>query len=72
MDKISASIIDSVINEIQKEKNMEKMRTKIIDPIILHTFQRLYPYILGTSVIFISTFMLALAIFLFNIRIHYK
>jgi len=72
MEKISSTIIDILIKEIKKQENMERMRTNIIDPIIHHTFSRLYPYIIGMSVIFISTFMLALAILLFNVKIHYR
>ena len=72
MDKISTIIIDSFVSEIKKKKNMEKMRNEIIDPIIRHTFKRIYPYLIVTSVIFISTFILAIAILLFNVRVHYK
>ena len=71
MDRITSSIIDCFIKEIKKKDNMEKMREELIDPIIHHTFKRLYPYIIVVSIVFISTFILALAILLFNMRIHY-
>jgi hypothetical protein len=72
MERITSSIIDSFIKEIKKKDNMEKMRTELINPIIHHTFKRLYPYIVVVSIIFVATFILAFAILLFNVRIHYK
>ena len=70
MEKITSVIIDSFIKEIKKKDNMEKMRIEIIDPIIRHTFGRIYPYLIVISVIFISTFILAIAILLFNVKVH--
>ena len=58
MDRITSSIIDCFIKEIKKKDNMEKMRSELIDPIIHHTFKRLYPYIIVVSIVFISTFIL--------------
>ena len=72
MDQITSSIIESFIKEIKKEKNMEMMRCEIIDPVIHHTFKRLYPYIISAAIIFIATFIMAIAILLFNVKIHYK
>ena len=72
METISSSIIDCFIKEIKKKDNMDKMRTELINPIIHHTFKRLYPYIVVVSIIFVATFILAFAILLFNVRIHYK
>jgi len=72
MEKIGSSIIDCFIKEIKKKDNMDKMRSELIDPIIHHTFKRLYPYIVVVSIIFVATFILAFAILLFNVRIHYK
>lgn len=72
MNNITTSIIDSFTKEIKKKENMEKMRIEIIDPIIHHTFKRLYPYIIVFSIIFVSTFILAFAILLFNVKIHYR
>ena len=71
MDKISSAIIDSFIKEIKKKKNMDLMRNELINPIVHHTFRRLYPYIIIVSIIFISTFIMAFAILLFNVKIHY-
>ena len=72
MERITSTIIDTFIKEIKKKENMEKMRTELINPIIHHTFKRLYPYIVVVSIIFVATFILAFAILLFNVKIHYK
>jgi hypothetical protein len=72
MERITSTIIDTFIKEIKKKENMDKMRTELINPIIHHTFKRLYPYIVVVSIIFVATFILAFAILLFNVKIHYK
>jgi len=40
----------------------------MIDPIIMYTFERLYPYIAAASVIFILTFLLAVIILVLVVR----
>jgi len=47
---------------------MNKIEQNLVEPLIIYTFKRLYPYILVCSVIFITTFLIALLILLLIIR----
>ena len=62
MNKIVDELTQYTLNEFKKEKNLNKMRVFVIDPLIEYTFKRLYPYILITSIIFFLTFILAIVI----------
>jgi len=62
LNKLSSELTEYFIEEIKKEDNVEKIKENVINPLIDYTFQRLYPYILITSVIFFLTFILAVII----------
>lgn len=55
-------IIDIFIEEISKNEVKEKINTHIVDPSMITLFERLYPYIIITSVIFILIFFMAITI----------
>ena len=62
LEKVTNEIINKILLEIKKEENLSKLQMNIIDPLIHYTFSQLYPYILGTSIIFILIFILTLVI----------
>tara|TARA_B100000925_G_C22005784_1_gene473613 strand:- start:3335 stop:3553 length:219 start_codon:yes stop_codon:yes gene_type:complete len=68
MSKIATDILDKVLLEVTKEDNMTRIEKKLIEPLLYYTFNRLYPYLMITSVIFILTFLLALLILLLLIK----
>ena len=61
--QITIDILNKFIIEIKKDENMQKIKENICDPAIDYIFQSLYPYLVVTSIIFILTFILAIAIF---------
>lgn len=61
-EKIKTELFDKLIDEISQEKYMDKMHTKVIDPLIRYTFDRLYPYLLATTIFFILIFIVAIMI----------
>tara|TARA_B100000315_G_C14010597_1_gene334321 strand:+ start:241 stop:468 length:228 start_codon:yes stop_codon:yes gene_type:complete len=61
--QFTCDILDKFINEIKKEENMDKIKENVLSPMVEYIFKRLYPYIVVTSIIFILTFVLAVAIF---------
>ena len=63
ISNITGEIIERLSNEFKKEENQKKIKTEMIDPIIMYTFNSLYPYIVGASVIFILTFLFVIIIF---------
>lgn len=58
---------DIIICEGKKEENVEKIK-QLMDPLIEYMFQKLYPYIVITSIMFVLTFTVALCILYMLIR----
>jgi hypothetical protein len=59
---ITKEAIDTILLETRKEDNMIKIKRDVMDPLIDYTFQKLYPYIVITSIMFFLIFILAIAI----------
>jgi len=55
-------VIDIIIEEISKQEIKDKINTHIVDPSMTTIFERLYPYIIITSIIFILIFFMAITI----------
>lgn len=55
--KLTNQLIEHFINELNKDDNREKIKIQLIDPLIYHILDRLYPYIIVTSIIFILIFL---------------
>ena len=68
ISKLATDMLDKTLLELSKEENMTKIEKKLIEPLLYYTFNRLYPYLMMTSVIFILTFLLALLILLLLIK----
>jgi hypothetical protein len=62
LNKLGCELSEYFIEEIKKEENVDKIKDRVINPLIEYTFHRLYPYILVTSIIFFLTFILAVTI----------
>ena len=60
--EICSTIIDKLVLEFKKEHNVKKIKKEILDPSIKYIIDKLYPYILATCVIFVLTFIMAVAI----------
>ena len=57
-------LVTQMIEEVKKPHNLDKIQLELLDPIVQYTFSRLYPYILATSVIFFTIFILVIYLFL--------
>lgn len=68
INKFVTEIAEHFITEVKKEQNMETLKSNLVNPLIDYTFQRLYPYILITSIIFFLTFILAVITFLLIVK----
>ena len=64
LNKFVLEIVDHFNKEIKKDENITLLKQHLVNPLIDYTFQRLYPYILVTSIIFFLTFILAVITFL--------
>lgn len=68
--KLTNELLEKIIVEIRKPENMSKIHINIIDPLIHYTFEKLYPYILISSIIFFLIFIFAFCIFIILIRLN--
>ena len=66
--KITSEVLEKIIEELRKPENMSKIHVGLVDPLIHYTFNRLYPYIIVSSVIFLLTFLLAITILLLILK----
>ena len=68
--KLTEELLEKIINEVKKPENMSKIHNNIIDPLIHYTFDKLYPYILISSIVFFLIFIFAFCIFIILLRIN--
>ena len=76
MDTIKNNLInesiDIIIREIAKEETKKKINTYIIEPSFTYAFDRLYPYIVITCIIFVLMLMMTFIIVIILIRNNQK
>ena len=68
INKISNDFIDILNKYFSNEENNKKIRSTIIDPMIIYIFDKFYPYLLLTGGIIVFIFLLVLSIFILIIR----
>jgi hypothetical protein len=61
------SIIDTVIIEINKKKNLNKIMDNIIDPLLLNMSSRYYPYFMMIIVVMLIIIILLVSILIIGI-----
>ena len=62
IQRISKEVIQACLVEAKKEHNKDLFRVHVLDPVVQYALSRLFPYILVTSIMFLLTFILAIAI----------
>ncbi len=71
-DKLKRSLvqecIELFIDEVKKEETQRRLTTYIIEPSFTFIFDRLYPYIILTALIFILILLLTILILFFLLR----
>ena len=60
--RISREFVQAFLLEAKKEHNKDLFRVHVLDPVVQYALSRLFPYILVTSIVFLLTFILAIAI----------
>ena len=53
-------IIDMLLQEVSRKEIKEKLNTHLVEPSLTYLFERMYPYIIITSVIFILILLMAI------------
>lgn len=66
--KLICNCLDQGIDELKQPENMNKIQNNIVDPLIIYTYKKLYPYFLIITILFLLTFILALLIFIILLK----
>jgi hypothetical protein len=61
-------IIDIIISEVSKDDTKKKINTYILEPSFTYIFDRLYPYILITAIVFVLILIMAIVTIIILIR----
>ena len=70
-DILVKNIIKDINNEIKKENNSNYIKYEILNPLVEHIVQQLYPYFFKMIIIVIIFFILIIFIIILNLRIIY-
>ena len=68
MNNIFNDLINKFVDEINKHENISKVQKSLVDPLIRYTFNKIYPYLILVSIIFLLIFLLSLSILLLQIK----
>jgi len=53
IEDITQQIIQKLLIEIKKPNNIDQLKAYLLEPIIQYVMNRIYPYIIGSAVVFI-------------------
>jgi len=70
-DILVRNIIKDINTEIKKENNSNYIKYEILNPLVEHIVQQLYPYFFKMIIIVIIFFILIIFIIILNLRIIY-
>lgn len=70
-DILIKNIIKDINTEIKKEENSNYIKYEILNPLVEHIVQQLYPYFFKMIIIVIIFFILIIFIIILNLRIIY-
>tara|TARA_B100000035_G_C21013508_1_gene560736 strand:- start:1104 stop:1328 length:225 start_codon:yes stop_codon:yes gene_type:complete len=70
-DTIINNIIKELNTEIKKEKNMNYIKYDLLNPLIEHIVEKLYPLFIKLIIVVIIFFILIIFIIILNLRIIY-
>ena len=62
MKNIVEEVLEIIEEQLSKKENQERLKVKIVDPLSCFILDRIFPYIVITSTIFILTFLLVIVI----------
>ena len=68
LKKIGSEIIEMFVNEIKKEENKKRLNKELIEPVVFSILDRIYPYIIVTSIIFLLIFLITTTLLFIIIR----
>lgn len=69
---LTKKLIEKFSLEIKEPENMTKIKDNFIDPLIIYTTLKLYPYFLIIVILFLIVSIFSLINFLLLLKIYYK
>ena len=72
LSSITKKVIIDISEELKKEDNMIIIKSDILDPIIRHIINELYPYFIKVTIAVIIIFIFILITLFLNLRIIYR
>jgi len=69
LDIITDKLLQSLISELDKEKNKRFIENELLKPVINKILDQLYPYYMGIGLLFLSMFVFLMVILFLNMRI---
>ena len=72
MGPISSGFVTSCIDECQKDENISKVKTNIINPVIEHMVCQLQPYVIGTVIVFVFIIFITILILILLLKMNTK
>lgn len=70
INQIKEKLINSIKDEIYKDENKQLVEDEFLKPIIQKILDQMYPYILWTSLFFMSMFIFIMIILFLNMRVY--
>tara|TARA_Y100000389_G_scaffold95924_2_gene92586 strand:- start:1817 stop:2044 length:228 start_codon:yes stop_codon:yes gene_type:complete len=70
INQIKEKLLNSIKDEIYKDENKQLVEDEFLKPIIQKILDQMYPYILWTSLFFMSMFIFIMIILFLNMRVY--
>jgi hypothetical protein len=71
-NSVITEFVDKFIQEIKKEKNNKYIKAYLVDPSLSYCIDRLYPYIIITTLFLIILFSIMLSVFVMTLKSYMK
>ena len=68
ISKITNELLDSLIIECKKEKNIDKLKINILNPIIYYIFWKIYPFFIILFIILLVILIIIIIILFLLIK----
>ena len=68
ISKITNELLDSLIIECKKEKNIDKLKINILNPIIYYIFWKIYPFFIILFIILLVILIIIIIMLLLSIN----
>lgn len=69
MDKICSQVAEKCLKEMKKEEVRRQIEEEILDPMVKYVGQRLYPFVIGVSVMLCITLITLMYLLHLSVRL---